>query len=369
MMNSEPIKYHPSISIPAPRLPLVSSLSELTRYSERRWIGCVRSDDNTIYLLGGKKIAAGGAALSYHTNSSIDQLSMMVRPEGAFITQPSFFLALDGYVQYDPSSGYTVKTWRSGDDLHTLTEGIAPVLIPAEVNDPSTKIDPFCVSRNLLQMPDGSLMATAYGCFDKDRVLPEDRHSQIETPYKTRAFLLVSRDQGASWQYHATIARPIAGDPVGEGFNEPTMVRLDDGRLFCILRTGHYSPLYGCWSSDEGLTWTEPLYTGLERGCFPCLLKLADGRLAMTFGQRFPAGWSRVTPLGDWPRYEPILPGVGLVCLAINADGTGESWDDVIVGHGMGSCYSTTYEVVPNRLFCQVDGVFWWMRLAPRQNA
>jgi len=44
---------------------------------------------------------------------------------------------------------------------------------------------------------------------------------------------------------------------IGVHCEEPAIVKLPDGRLFCVMRTGIGSP---CWtqSSDDGETWTEP---------------------------------------------------------------------------------------------------------------
>jgi hypothetical protein len=367
MANSASVRPQPhTVSLPGSCTPTLLKVGDIHTYSDHRWIGCVRDVGGVIYLLGGKKTIDGGATVISHANARVDQLSVMYRPEGAAIARPGFFLALDGYVQYQPSSGYHVRTWHSTDNLKSIEEQVAPVNVPQLGNTPMKELFPISFARSLIEMPDGSLLATAQGCFEEDRLIPEDRQGQLETSHKLRTLLVVSHDQGASWHYHATIACPNVGDPVGEGFDEPTMSRLDDGRLLCIMRTGHYTPLYSCWSSDNGRTWTEPLYTGLERGCWPCLVKLADGRLALSYGQRFPAGWSRVTPQGDWARYEPIWPGVGLVKLAISPDGTGTSWVDTTVGRNMGSCYSTLFEVEPNLLFCQVDGWFWRMMLVPR---
>jgi len=155
-----------------------------------------------------------------------------------------------------------------------------------------------------------------------------------------------------------------ANDPVDEGFAEPTIALLNDGRLLCLMRAGHLRPLYAAWSSDGGKTWTEPVYTGLERGCLPSMVKLADGRLAVTYGNRFPPGWSRITPEGDHKRW--TWPGPGLVKLAISPDGTGESWVTTTVARGMGSCYTTLFEVEPDVLFCQVDCWYWRMTLRPK---
>ena len=131
------------------------------------------------------------------------------------------------------------------------------------------------------------------------------------------------------------------------------------------MRTGHHRPLYACWSSDDGKTWTDPVYTGLERGCFPHLAKLTDGRLAVIHGNRFPPGWSRITPGGDHARW--YWPGPGLVKLAINSDGTGKDWEVTTIGREMGSVYPTMFEVEPNVLFCQVDGWYWRVTLRPKK--
>jgi hypothetical protein len=93
-------------------------------------------------------------------------------------------------------------------------------------------------------------------------------------------------------------------------------------------------------------------------------MKLADGRLALSYGVRFPPGWSQITPEGDHGRW--VWPGAGLVNLAISPDGTGQSWVETTIGSGLGSCYSTLFEVEPNTLLCQVDGWYWRIMLMPR---
>jgi len=82
--------------------------------------------------------------------------------------------------------------------------------------------------------------------------------------------------------------------------------------------------------------------------------------VAVSYGKRFPEGWSRLR--SDHERWK--YPGQGLISLAISEDGTGESWQVETIGREMGSCYSTIIEVEPGVLFCQVDGWFWHVQLA-----
>ncbi|MBK7713766.1 MAG: exo-alpha-sialidase [Bacteroidales bacterium] len=98
-----------------------------------------------------------------------------------------------------------------------------------------------------------------------------------------RTFIVSSDDKGATWHYVSTVAAPRAGDPVGEGLVEPAITMLQDGRLLCVMRSGHHFPLYASWSSDNGKTWSDPLYTGLDRACDPCLITLHDGTVALSW--------------------------------------------------------------------------------------
>ena len=93
---------------------------------------------------------------------------------------------------------------------------------------------------------------------------------------------MASDDRGTSWDYLATVAYdPSIGE---ESFCEPSMVLLSDGDLFCIMRTGYtHDPMYLCWSSDRGRTWTKPVSSGVI-GVDPMLIVMHDGTLVCSYG-------------------------------------------------------------------------------------
>jgi hypothetical protein len=179
-----------------------------------------------------------------------------------------------------------------------------------------------------------------------------------------RTFIIQSKDKGRTWDYLSSVAIPHSGDPVGEGFVEPAITLLTDGRLLCIMRSGHHFPLYCSWSSDGGKTWTPPLYTGFDRGCDPCLITLRDGRVALSWGRRYPEGWSQVTPEGDKGHY--VYPGEGYNNLSISND-NGITWVTDKIDKNTGSCYSTIFEIEPNVIFYQVDRWCWRINLKPQK--
>ncbi len=57
-----------------------------------------------------------------------------------------------------------------------------------------------------------------------------------------------------------------ANRPVDEGFDEAHMTKLPNGDIFCVMRTGSYSPMWQARSRDGGRTWDTPRADGLAWG-------------------------------------------------------------------------------------------------------
>jgi photosystem II stability/assembly factor-like uncharacterized protein len=124
----------------------------------------------------------------------------------------------------------------------------------------------------------------------------------LTTAYGTRAavpgseaILLASTDNGQHWTRRATIATQNGSPDMGsEGPSESSLIKLNDGRLLSVFRTGQPFPsnnvslvspsLFVASSVDDGLTWTTPKSLGVA-GVFPLLRKLDDGTVALTFGR------------------------------------------------------------------------------------
>ena len=112
--------------------------------------------------------------------------------------------------------------------------------------------------------------------------------------------MLRSDDMGHTWDYVSSVVykeeynHPDAVDV--EGFSETTLEILDDGSLFCIMRSGSLHPfkmgkenhpipkLYAVKSSDGGKTWTKPV-PFYDYGVFPVSVKLDCGSIIMSSGR------------------------------------------------------------------------------------
>jgi hypothetical protein len=80
--------------------------------------------------------------------------------------------------------------------------------------------------------------------------------------------------------------------------------------------------------------------------------------VALSWGRRFPEGWSNISPPGDKGRFE--YPGEGYTSLSISNDG-GSTWVSHKILEKSGSCYSTIFEVEPGVVFMQADQ--WYCRI------
>ncbi len=125
-------------------------------------------------------------------------------------------------------------------------------------------------ARSILEMDDGSLLATMYG--------------QLEGDAKYRCILVRSADGGETWDYYSTIAyRP---DAPGEGCCEPVVVRTSAGELLCVMRVSSGLPMWSCRSKDDGRTWTRarPMPDDAV-SVFPDAVLMSNGVLAVSFGR------------------------------------------------------------------------------------
>ena len=327
--------------------------------------------DGAIYVLGVFKVTEQGRKVGGRDDSdpSWPPTALSESRINTFFSRPGFFLGLRSRLKASLDGAIVGTMWRSFDGLKTIREEETRLLIPEAGQVDFGRAGEWAglvFHRAVVESTDGSLLAAMYGNFEQDRTRPTNPHSKRETKYKLRAFLVRSSDQGETWRYLATVAAPspdVADD--SEGFNEWSMVRLADGRLLGVIRTGHFTPLVASWSRDDGRSWTPPQTPlGLgPGGCDPYLLKLQDGRLALAYGEM-------VQPPADreryWREYTARAEPRRRCRLALSADGTGRAWQTLdVCDYDERSAYPTIFEVAPNLLLYQSDLQLWRVELPP----
>jgi len=202
-------------------------------------------------------------------------------------------IALDYRTHRGDEAGWftsALKRWDSGGSaLPTLRARLHVPEFVTTIDDNGAKRDgPWC-DHAILQLRDGTLLAACSGCFRSDTTPIPTYHPEWGAK-KYRGFVSRSTDRGLTWEYLSTVtADPSLG---AEGCNEMDLIRVLNGDLLCLFRTGgkraNPSPLYQCRSRDEGRTWDQPQRVA-DRGVWPnaCLMK--NGVLVCTYGR--PGNW------------------------------------------------------------------------------
>lgn len=169
----------------------------------------------------------------------------------------------------------------------------------------------FIVTGDVIRGDDGTLRVAAYGT---------RRDVKPRTYY---AYILTSYDDGKTWQ------DPAAIDPQNM-FNETYLMNMGDGRYLALAR-GACLELYA--SNDHAATWSH-LATATDPKQIPGhLLRLADGRLVLSYGDR--------------------TKGKEGVAVKISADG-GRTWSPprrVIDFNGFDGGYPATVELPGGNMF------------------
>lgn len=131
---------------------------------------------------------------------------------------------------------------------------------------------------------DGYSGATNGAVETRDGTLLVPYSHYVNDPGRLVSRVSISNDKGKTWTLGQVIDIGGAGDH--EGALEPSLLELQDGRVWMLIRTtrGHF---WNSYSSDGGKTWTKA-----EAGNIPAtsapghMARLQDGRLALVWNPK-----------------------------------------------------------------------------------
>ena len=224
---------------------------------------------------------------------------------------------------------------RTGMEVHQIRDATIhlsepPQLEPVEVYATKT-VDASQLATVPTAVPQGAIIAGPRGEWLSTLYYITKRDRRYR-----RLVLIRSFDHGHTWKEDGILAAlrpdekpwPWMGN---EGPNEAGLVRLSDGRLFCIFRTGNHDYMGGTWSSDDGKTWSAPTSIGFK-GVAPHLRLMSNGLLVCTFGR----------------------PGVTIM---FSTNG-GKSWAGITqIFKDQGTGYTDVIEVAPGKLLVVYDSL------------
>ena len=174
-----------------------------------------------------------------------------------------------------------LRLWRSQDEGLTWTGGKQFLDLPGRIRN-NEKL--LCgTGDRILVTREGRLLLSVNFLLGEEGLGPELIGS------------IVSEDGGLSWRLCELFGPPPGYQDRPEGFGEPKLVELADGRIWMVFRTclGH---LWQAFSSDGGLTWGEPSSTGLTSPAAPMNAQRVPGSNAVVMV------WhnAKPTPTTEW---------------------------------------------------------------------
>ena len=226
-------------------------------------------------------------------------LPCLRRPDGTI-------LAMSRWTRLQPDGSVSGKTVHLNSDATRFTMHDNRILLPKEYANATDRDQTVC-ERHLWNDADGGVTMVLWS--RKNVPLPDGRNSVQRFSHLVR-----STDEGATWNYYATI---------GPG-GEPAVVRLGGNNMTAVIRGDRDSRMRQVFSHDAGRTWSPPQV--LEEGrVLPDLVLMSNGVLACSYGR--PAS-----------------------CLMFSLDG-GQTWPvHRVISDKVGFNYTSIREISPGRL-------------------
>ena len=156
-------------------------------------------------------------------------------------------------------------------------------------------------------------------------------------------WIFASEDDGESW---TAIAKDIALPEcraITTGLQEPGILELADGRLWCYMRTDA-GRQYECFSSDGGYSWSQPMPSPFTSPVSPlCTKSLSDGRIVAVWN---PCPFYNGHPVAPQPWAWWAIPRNPLVMAVSDNGGENFSYSPKVLENDpdSGYCYTAIFE-------------------------
>jgi sialidase-1 len=239
-----------------------------------------------------------------------------VRPERALLRTREGTLVV-------ASMNDRIKKWTWSNELFDAPGAILPTIVVRSTDGGKTWIDLQTLHeewtgaiRDMIQTRDGRIIFTAM--------------KLMHDPGRHAVLTYSSDDEGKTWQASNLI--DLGGQGHHGGVTEPTLVELDDGRVWMLIRT-NWSEFWSGYSFDGGKFWRILQPSGIPASSAPGLVKrLGSGRLILVWNRPYPEGENSY-PLrggdGIWSEV-PVSNHRGELSIAFSED-DGQSWSNAVV--------------------------------------
>lgn len=238
------------------------------------------------------------------------------------------------------------RHWTWKNELHDAPGAMLPTYVMRSTDDGVTWTDlqkmhddwSGCV-RDMIQTNDGRIIFTAM--------------KMLHDPGRHSVLTYSSDDEGVSWRASNLI--DLGGQGHHGGVTEPTIIELEDGRVWMLIRT-NWGEFWSGYSNNGGRHWQILRPSGIPSSSAPGIMtRLASGRLMLLWNRPLPQGgteWPLSGGDGLWSE-TPVSNHREELSIAFSND-DGVSWTDSVVlakQRGKWLAYPYVFEIEPGRIW------------------
>jgi sialidase-1 len=238
------------------------------------------------------------------------------------------------------------KHWTWKNELHDAPGAILPTYAMRSLDGGQTWQDIHKLHddwtgavRDIIQTKEGRVIIAA--------------QKMLHDPGRHATVTYWSDDNGRSWKSSNVI--DLGGQGHHGGNMEPTLVELNDGRVWMLIRT-NWGEFWSAWSHDGGRNWRVLQPSGIAASSAPAIIKrLASGRLAFVWNQLYPEGQTSFKLSGGdgiWSE-TPVSNHREELSIAFSSD-EGKNWSQPVVlarQPGKWLSYPYLFEPQPGKLW------------------
>ncbi len=235
----------------------------------------IRLSNSNIFTVGGNL-----AKISNDEGKTWHSYPILPLNNNIAITSPRFVEALDGTIVLG-FLNMKEQIWNWDYNIHDAIGAQRPIYSIRSFDGGKTWQD-----LNKLQ--------NEYAGFINDMIITKVGSiilsSQIlkHNPGRNAIVTYSSKDNGATWKQSNILDKGGSGDHAG--LMEATIMQMDDNRIWILART-NWGYFYESFSSDEGITWSDPVPSKIDASSAPgALIKLKSGRLALVWNRFYFTG-------------------------------------------------------------------------------
>ena len=235
--------------------------------------------------------------------------------------------------------GFYRSVWREGEP--DMEETRSDIWCIHSTDEAQTWQEPQMIFKGYCGATNGAIQTT-----DGHIVVPISY--VVPNPGRLVSACVVSADNGQNFSLGEAIDLGGHGDHAGA--LEPTVVELQDGRIWMLIRTTK-GEFFQAFSSDHGMTWSEARPSGIHSPSAPChITRLASGRLALV-----------------WNNTMDTTKARDALSVALSED-DGKTWSEPIIAvRGEQVSYPYISEPTPGQLLISFNYVrSGWRNVKPR---